>query len=134
MENRSSAADKRAIQAQKMRIYAAFHGALDDLIVVARDNPEDGEFGKAYAVMLRAAAEVTLVAPREIGAIAETIKQHLRTHIGHRAFRSDFSSSRIERERESLTKKMKEDLDSYQTRSRDKNQADPNPTETAAGS
>jgi hypothetical protein len=131
VEYRSAAADSRALQAQKMRIYATFQGAVDDLIAIGdRSRLEEGEFSKAHSALLRAAAEVTLIGPPEIGLLAEKIKHQLSTGIGHEGFRSDFNPSKIEPNRRNLTTEMKEDLDSYLKRPRAETRADPERSET----
>jgi hypothetical protein len=131
VEYRSAAADNRALQAQKMRIYATFQGAVDDLIAIGdRGRQEEGEFSSAHSALLRATAEVTLIAPPAIGGLAEKIKHQLSTGIGHQGFRSGFRPVKIEPDSRVLTAKMKEDLDSYQKRPRAETRADPERSET----
>jgi hypothetical protein len=117
LERSNSAAEKRAIQAQKMRIYAEFHGALDDVIAVARradDRP--GEFGGAHSTMLKAAAEVVLVGPDEIGDLTDRLARLVSERIGPRGTRSDVDpSGTIDKQRKQLIKEMKADLATYKT-------------------
>jgi hypothetical protein len=117
LESSNSAAEKRAIQAQKMRIYAEFHGALDDVIAVARradDRP--GEFGGAHSTMLKAAAEVVLVGPDEIGDLTDRLARLVSERIGPRGTRSDVDpSGTIDKQRKQLIKEMKADLATYKT-------------------
>src|ERR1035438_4883370 len=81
--------DRRAIQALKMRIYAAFLGAVDDVIAVARrSKQQEGEFSKAHSAMLKAAAEVVLVAPKEIGDLADRVTRLVSDNIGPSGIRS----------------------------------------------
>ena len=118
LERNNAAEDQRAMQTQKMRIYAAFQGAVDDVIAVARrSKQQEGEFGKAHSAMLRAAAEVVLVAPEEIGDLADRITRHVRDNIGPSGIRSNVDPQHtIDKHRKELTKEMKADLATYQTR------------------
>jgi hypothetical protein len=113
----NAAEDKRAIQTQKMRIYAAFQGAVDDVIAVARRNKQqEGEFSKAHSAMLKAAAEVVLVAPKEIGDLADRITRQVSDDIGPSGIRSNVDPQHtIDKHRKDLTKEMKADLATYQT-------------------
>jgi hypothetical protein len=110
--------DRRATQALKIRIYATFHGAVDDIIAVAgRTKQQEGEFGRAQSAMLKAAAEVTLVAPKEIGDLADKIKSNISDSIGPGGLRKDVDPQHtIDRDRKKLTKDMRAELAGYQTR------------------
>jgi hypothetical protein len=134
IEYRSLAADRRAIQAQKMKIYATFQGSVNDLIAGAdRGRQQDSEFGKAHSTMLKAAAEVTLVAPKVIGDLADKVKDQLNTGIDRQGFRSDFHSGKLEPHLKALTAEMKSDLASYQTPVPAAAPEDPERAETVAG-
>ena len=73
----SNAADsRRAIRAEKIRIYSAFQGAVDAVIAVAsQSNQQDGELSQAHSAMVKALAEVMLVAPKQICDLADQIKR-----------------------------------------------------------
>ena len=128
IEYRSLAADRRAIQAQKMRIYATFQGCVDDLIAMAElGKQQEEEFSKARSAMLRAAAQVTLVAPPEVGVPAGRVKQQLVSGIGRQGFSSDFHPGKILPHRAELAIEMKLDLDKYQP----SDEAEPEQSKTA---
>lgn len=118
LEISNAAEDRRAIQTQKMRIYAAFQGAVDDVIAVARrSKQQEGEFSKAHSAMLKAAAEAVLVAPKVIGDLADRITRYVSDNIGPSGFRSNVDPQQtIDRHRKELTKEMKADLATYETR------------------
>ena len=109
LERSAAAEDRRAIQTQKIRIYAAFQGAVDDVIAVAsRAKQLEGEFSKAQSAMLKASAEVVLVAPKEIGDLAERITRSVSRNIVD-------PQGTIDRNRKELYKDMRADLDPYRT-------------------
>ena len=118
LERSTAAEDRRAMQTQKMRIYAAFLGAVDDVIAVARrSNQQEGEFSKAHSAVLKAAAEVVLVAPEKIGGLANRITRLVINDIGPAGIRPNVDPQHtIDNHRKDLTKDMKADLDTYQTR------------------
>ncbi len=118
LKNSIAAEDRRAIQAQKMRIYSVFQGAVDDIMAVAeRNEQQEGEFSKAYAAMVKAAAEVVLVAPEEIGVLTQRIKRSLSDNIGPGGVRNiDLDpQGKIKRNCDDLFREMKADLATYQT-------------------
>jgi hypothetical protein len=117
LKNNIAAEDRRAIQAQKMRIYSAFQGAVDDIMAVAERNEQhEGEFSKAYSAMVNAAAEVVLVAPEEIGVLTQRIKRWLSDNIGPGGVRMDLDpQGKIGQNYDDLFRKMKTDLARYET-------------------
>jgi hypothetical protein len=128
----NAAEQRRAILAQKIRIYAAFQGAVDDIIAVAgRTKQQEGEFGKAQSALLKAAAEVILVAPDEpddIGELTKKIKHSVNIHIGPSGLRRDADPhGAIERNRDELVRKMKEDLARYEPQQASPDRAVPVP-------
>jgi hypothetical protein len=105
----------RAIAAQTLRIYAAFQSAVDDLITGADWGwPQPGDFREAHSAMLRAAADVTLVASGAIGDLAERIKGQLSAGTSRQGFTSDFDPAKIEPHRKELAMAMRSDLATYQ--------------------
>jgi hypothetical protein len=109
--------DRRAMRAQKIRIYAGFQGAVDSVIAVAgRSKQQEGEFSEAHSAMVKAAAEVVLVAPPNIGVLAEKITRSVGDNIGPTGFRTNVDpQGTIDKNRKELTKEMKADLARYQT-------------------
>jgi hypothetical protein len=117
LERSNSAESRRAIQAEKIKIYSEFQGAVDALIAVAgQSKQQEGEFSKAHSEMLKAAAEVVLVAPKEIGDLTDKIMHSVSDNIGPAGFRSNVDpQGTIDRNRKELYKEMKADLATYQT-------------------
>jgi hypothetical protein len=119
LEDRNIAVQNRMIYAQKMRIYAAFRGAVDHLIAVAdRGEQQEGEFSEAHSAMLRAAAEVELVAPDKVGELTRKIKNSLTGNSGSKGFRSDFDRRSMNTNLKELPIEMKLDLAEYELRPR----------------
>lgn len=113
MEIGNSAAQLRAIYAQKLHTYAAFQSASDRLIAVAERGEPDGDFSEAHSVMIRTAAEVELVAPEDIGDLTYKVKRAISRGSGSRGFRSDFDLHRTHEELKALAEEMKIDLARY---------------------
>jgi hypothetical protein len=118
LDKSTVAENRRAEQAQKVRIYASFQGAVDDIIAVAsRTKQQEGEFSNAHSVMLKASAEVGLIAPKDIGDLAERITRSVSDSIGPLGVRANVDPQHtIERHRKDLTIKMRADLETYRTR------------------
>ena len=118
LDKSAAAEDRRAEQAQKVRIYGAFQGAVDDIIAVAgRTKQQEGEFSNAHSTMLKASAEVGLVGPKDIGDLAERITRYVSDSIGPLGVRANVDPQHtIERHRKELTAKMRADLETYRTR------------------
>jgi len=131
LQDRNTAVQNRAIYAQKMRIYATFQGAVGDLLAVAGPGEQQEGFGKAYSAMLRAAAEVELVASEDLHKLTVTIKNYLVKHSRSKGFTNDFDRERTRVDLEELARKMKSDLAEHRTQPRHETKVGPEQTETA---
>lgn len=69
LRSSNEAEERRALHAEKMRVYSEFQVAIDNLLVgaSARDQVED------VRSIYRSAAEVTLIAPDDIGSLARDL-------------------------------------------------------------
>jgi hypothetical protein len=108
----NAAEEQRAIQAEKIRIYSAFQGAVDAVIAVAGQSEQQaGEFSQARLAMLKATAEVALVAPKKIGDLADKVARSVNSSIGPSGVRSNVDPrNTIQRDREELYRIMRTDL------------------------
>ena len=110
------AADKRALQAEKLRVYSQFHGTLDEVVVraVRSDARTTGkaDLNNALTAMYRATAAVRLIAPERLGQAvrkaAEDVASETGTdRLGSREFDRD---NYIYNQRQELYDKMRVDL------------------------
>lgn len=132
LEASNTAVQNRSIYSQKLRVYAAFQGAIDLLIIMAeRGELQEGDFSRAHFAMLGAAAEVELVAPQKIDDLAGKIKRSLSRGIGSEGFRIDFDPQRAKEDLKVLTNEMKSDLATYQPQPRHGIKLGPEHTEAA---
>jgi hypothetical protein len=110
------AEDRRALQAEKQRVYSEFQGSLDDVFVAAvhLDDRVTGkaDLNNALTVMYKATAAVKLVATEELGELANATAQAMANETGTaRAGTDAFDrDNKIHENRQRLYKLMREDL------------------------
>ena len=111
-----SAEDRRALQAEKRRVYSEFQGSLDDVFVVAVHLYDratcEANLKSALAVMYRATAAVKLIAPEPLGELATTTAMAAAAETGTaRVGTPEFDrDNKIYNDRQQLYQLMREDL------------------------
>jgi hypothetical protein len=111
-----SAEDRRALQAEKRRVYSEFQGSLDDVFVAAV-HLNDRITGKAdlnsmLTVMYRVTAAVKLVAPERLGELTNATAQAVADETGTARVGTDVfdRDNKIYKNRQELYRLMREDL------------------------
>jgi hypothetical protein len=100
----NEAEDRRALRAEKMRVYSEFQGEIDNILVSVRPDEEK----KTVAALYRAAVAVTLIAPDAIGALASDMAKDAGSIAD--ALVSPMRGDQVSRNREKLYRMMRSDL------------------------
>jgi hypothetical protein len=106
LQARNDAEDRRALRAEKMRVYSEFQGAIDNLLVEGGVSDK----GQAIAAIYRSAATVTLIAPGAIGTLAHSLAREVAKMRESTFVRAIGLHDRINVDREELYRLMRADL------------------------
>jgi hypothetical protein len=107
------AEDLRGLRAEKIRVYSAFQGAIDEVVVAGSEDSEDeNAMRRALTDMYKAAAAVTLIGPDLVGTAAHALVRAIAEESGSDRARSPMfdRDSVIQDGRQRLYGSMRADL------------------------